>query len=180
MSEAEIKKNIKQLEKELSEQRRLLSQKENKGPHTVDVPEAFAEIFANVENKVGKHFDDIHFDPLSGEITVHGQRYILFRSDSMSFEFMEFIKERYADRSEKEAVSIGNNFLFDNAKVIGKKDALAFHDDLKLKEPVEKLAAGPVHFASITCSRSRKRKTRHPYLRKSDLRWSIPSFSSFR
>lgn len=60
---------------------------------------------------------------------------------------MEFIKNRYSDRPENEAITIGNNFLYDNGKVIGKKDALAFHESLNLVEPIEKLAAGPVHFA---------------------------------
>ena len=42
---------------------------------------------------------------------------------------------------------MGNNFLYDNAKVIGKKDAVAFHDRLDLKSAIEKLSAGPIHFA---------------------------------
>lgn len=147
MKKAEIKKKIKLLEKELFEQRRLLSISDDEGPATVIVPEGLAPLFGEIETKVEDHFNDFNFDPISGEITVHGQRYVLFRSDSMSYEFMDFIKERYSDRPEKEAISIGNNFLYDNSKVIGKNDALAFHKSLKLKEPIEKLSAGPVHFA---------------------------------
>ena len=116
-------------------------------PKTVNVPEGMSGLFGKVENDVNEYFNDFHYDPLSGEIVVHGQRYVLFRTDSMSHEFIDFIKERYKDVPENEAISIGNNFLFDNAKVIGKRDAIAFHEKLSLKDPLEKLAAGPVHFA---------------------------------
>jgi len=147
MNKTELKKKIKLLEKELFEQRKLLSQQDEQKPATAIVPDELSDLFGSIEKKVVEHFNDFNFDPVSGEITVHGQRYVLFRSDSMGYEFMDFIKERYADRPEKEAISIGNNFLYDNSKVIGKKDAVAFHKILKLKEPIEKLSAGPVHFA---------------------------------
>ena len=147
MKKAAIKKKIKALESELLEQRRLLIQEDGQRPATVIVPDSLSELFGGIEEKVEEHFTDFNYDPVSGEITAHGQRYILFRSDSMSYEFMDFIKERYSDRPEKEAESIGNNFLYDNAKVIGKKDAIAFHKSLDLKEPIEKLSAGPIHFA---------------------------------
>lgn len=147
MTKAEIKKKIKLLEKELLAHKRLLEQEDVERPQTVMVPDHFSDLFGAIEEKVDKHFDDFYFDPISGEITVQGERYVLFRSASMSYEFLDFIKERYSDRKESEAVSIGNNFLYDNAKVIGKNDANAFHPNLDLKDPVEKLSAGPVYFA---------------------------------
>ena len=147
MNKAAIIKKIKALENELLEQRRLLIKEDGQRPATVIVPDTFSEIFGAIEEKVAEHFTDFNYDPVSGEITVHGQRYILFRSDSMSYEFIDFIKERYSDRSEKEAESIGHNYLYDNSKVIGKKDSIAFNKSLTLKEPIEKLAAGPIHFA---------------------------------
>lgn len=147
MKKDAIRNKIKLLEKELLEQRRLLLKEDGQRPATVIVPKDISDLFAGIEEKVEKYFDDFHFDPISGEITVHGQRYVLLRTDSMSYEFMDFIKERYSDRPEKEAVSIANNFLYDNSKVIGKKDAVAFHEKLNLKSPIEKLSAGPIHFA---------------------------------
>jgi two-component sensor histidine kinase/predicted hydrocarbon binding protein len=111
------------------------------------VPEQIADIFHDVEKKVHEYFNHLHFDPCSGEITIDGERYLLLRSSSMSYEFIDFIKERYPDHTEQEAISIGHNFMHDNAKVIGKKDALAFHPKLDLMDPIDKLSAGPVHFA---------------------------------
>lgn len=116
-------------------------------PETVKVPDEVSGLFGEVEAKIRAYFNDIVMDPGSGEITVQGQRYVLLRSDSLSYEFLEFVKERYSDRPAYEAISIGNNFLYDNAKVIGKRDALAFHERLGLKDPIGKLAAGPIHFA---------------------------------
>jgi len=147
MNKVEIIKKIKILEKEIGKLKAELNDLKHDRPTTVTVPEAFSKVFAEVESKVDRYFDEFHFDPDSGEINVHGQRYVLFRTDSLSYEFIDLLKERYADRPENEAISIGNNFLYDNAKVIGKKDAIAFHQQLKLKDPVEKLSAGPIHFA---------------------------------
>lgn len=121
--------------------------KYSEGPETVHVPKDFEELFGQVEVKIREYFNDLMLDPKSGEITVEGQRYVLLRSDSLSYEFLDFVKERYSDRPMREAVSIGNNFLYDNAKVIGKKDAVAFHKKLGLEEPIMKLTAGPIHFA---------------------------------
>ena len=146
MKKSKLKNKINELEHEL----KLLKQKlylEESEPTTVIVPDQLNDPFFSIENKIRSYFSDLNIDPESGEITAQGQRYILLRSDSFSHEFLEFIIERYADRPLHEAISIGNNFLYDNAKVIGKKDALAFHDRLDLTAPIEKLSAGPIHFA---------------------------------
>ena len=115
MDRAEIEEKIRVLEAELSDLRKEL-RKDLVRPVTVSVPEQMEELFGGVEEKVSDYFKEFHFDPISGEITVYGERYVLFRSASMSYEFLNFIKERYADRPEKEAISIGNNFLYDNEK----------------------------------------------------------------
>lgn len=116
-------------------------------PQTVKVPDEISDLFLSAEKKVQNYFSRLFQDPRSGEITVEGERYVLLRSASLSVDFMEFILSRYNDKPASEAISIGNNFLYDNAKVIGKRDALAFHKKLHLKAPIDKLSAGPVHFA---------------------------------
>lgn len=146
MKQEAIKKKIDKLEKEL----KLLKQElylDKIDPSTVVVPEDLQSGFKNIEDKIRSYFSDLNIDPESGEITAQGQRYVLLRSDSLSHEFLDFIIERYADRPRHEAISIGNNFLYDNAKVIGTKDAVAFHSKLGLTAPIEKLSAGPIHFA---------------------------------
>lgn len=141
-----IQKRIDELEREL---RSLRNQKYHRTDHTlsVTVPEEVEPMFLDVERKVADYFNELQRDPESGEITIAGERYVLLRSASLSYEFVQFIKERYSDQPEDEAISIGNNFLYDNAKVIGKRDAIAFQRKLALASPIEKLSAGPVHFA---------------------------------
>lgn len=146
MPENELRYKIHALEAELKKLRKELHA-QTQGTRTVIVPDEVVGLFSEIEKKVEAYFDDVFFDPISGEITVHGERYVLFRAKSMSVDFIDFVKNRYKDRPEAEAIGIGNNFLYDNAKVIGKRDALAFHRSLKLEEPIQKLAAGPVHFA---------------------------------
>lgn len=146
MKKEALKKKIDQLEKELKLLKKELYMG-NSDPSTVFVPEDLQDAFKHIEDKIRHYFSDLNIDPESGEITAQGQRYVLLRSDSLSHEFIDFIVERYADRPKHEAISIGNNFLYDNAKVIGTRDAVAFHNKLGLSAPIEKLSAGPIHFA---------------------------------
>jgi uncharacterized protein (DUF362 family) len=46
-----------------------------------------------------------------------------------------------------EARSVAFGFLFDIAHAIGKADARSFFAKMGLKELIERLSAGPVHFA---------------------------------
>ncbi|MBD3636216.1 MAG: XylR N-terminal domain-containing protein [Crocinitomicaceae bacterium] len=114
---------------------------------TVFVPEHFQEIFANAEKNVRDYFKETIKSAENGEILINGERYLLIRSAALSYEFMDVFREFYSNRPEDEAIQIGNNFLFDIAHVLGKEDAKAFHKKMNLKDPVEKLSAGPVHFA---------------------------------
>ncbi len=124
--------------------RRLGDIKEAK---TTFVPKEFEPIFDVAEDKVAEYFKDLSISPKDGEIVIHGERYVLMRSASLSFEFFDLIRELYKTYSDEEAKRIGNNFLFDIAQVLGKKDAKAFQKKMNLEHPVEKLSAGPPHFA---------------------------------
>ncbi|MBI3237235.1 MAG: XylR N-terminal domain-containing protein [Flavobacteriia bacterium] len=114
---------------------------------TVIVPDEFAAIFEKAEKNVSDYFESLSIEPEQGEIIINNERYVLFKSSSLSYEFLDIIKELYSNRPLDEAIRIGNNFLFDIAHVLGKKDATSFHQRMNLVDPVEKLAAGPVHFA---------------------------------
>ena len=114
---------------------------------TVIVPEPFKEIFLQAEKNVRAYFANTQKTAENGEILINGERYVLFRSAALSYEFMDVFMELYSNRSKEEALRIGNNFLFDIAHVIGKKDAKDFHKKMNLTDPIQKLSAGPVHFA---------------------------------
>lgn len=114
---------------------------------TVIAPEPFTSIFDEAEELVADYFTEFLRNPEKAEIEINGERYILIRSASLSYEFLDIINELYKDEGVEQAQLIGHNFLFDISNVIGQKDAEAFHKRMNLTQPVSKLSAGPVHFA---------------------------------
>jgi two-component sensor histidine kinase/predicted hydrocarbon binding protein len=142
---AALKDEISMLKKEINRLNQQIGFDQVK--KTVLVPEAFREIFNKAEENVGKYFSDAYNSAEDGEISINGERYILIRSAALSYEFLDIIKEMYRSNGEEEAINIGNNFLFDIGHVLGNKDAKAFHEKMELTDPIQKLSAGPVHFA---------------------------------
>lgn len=139
---------LKELESLRAENTALKNQiNYSKAKKTVIVPEAFKAIFDIAEENVRRYFSKVQSDAEHGEITINGERYILFRAAAISYEFLDVFKELYSNNSEEEAIRIGNNFLFDIAHVLGKEDGKAFHKKMSLTDPLQKLSAGPVHFA---------------------------------
>ncbi len=69
------------------------------------------------------------------------------RAESLANEFFKNILRLYSDRPTQEAIKIGRNLLFDLAHLIGIEDAKNFHVKMKLKDPISKMSAGPIHFA---------------------------------
>ncbi len=119
----------------------------NKALNTVSVPDDFHHVFLNAQNYVRNYFSTFQRDPKKGLIKYSGERYILVRAASMSKEFFDMMALLYKDRGEKEARNLSFNFLFDIAHSIGKADAKSFFLKMKVSDPIEKLSAGPVHFA---------------------------------
>ena len=114
---------------------------------TVIVPEALQFLFDKAEANVGKYHKSLELNPENGTIEISGQRYLLLRASALSIEFLEGIMKYYRDRGEKEAMAIGKNILFDLAHLIGVEDAVNFKRLMSLKNPMDLLSAGPIHFA---------------------------------
>ena len=106
---------------------------------TAKVPEPFVPLFEEAEKVVRKYFDSMEMDPTKGIIKIGGDRYSLMRGDSVSTMFVEHMMTLMG---EEQAM----NFLYGFAKFIGQSDAQACHEKMDLKDPVQKLSAGPVHF----------------------------------
>lgn len=115
--------------------------------NTVNVPEDFYHVFLTAQNYVRNYFSSIERDPEKGLVKFSDERYILVRASSMSKEFFDMMTQLYQDRGEKEARTVAFNFLFDIAHSIGKADAKSFFSKMNVTDPIEKLSAGPVHFA---------------------------------
>lgn len=115
--------------------------------NTVKVPEDFYKVFLTAQRYVRNYFSTIEREPEKGLVKFSGERYILVRASSLSKEFFDMMTHLYKDRGEKEARTLAFNFLFDIAHSIGKADAKSFFKKMNVTDPVEKLSAGPVHFA---------------------------------
>ncbi|MCE5237198.1 response regulator [bacterium] len=111
------------------------------------MPDQFRPIFDVAQRHVAEYFADKQETPQQGTIEIGGERYVLVRAASMSVEFFDLVMALYADRGKAAAASIAASFLFDVAHAIGKADAKVFHQKMGLVDPIEKLSAGPVHFA---------------------------------
>jgi len=114
---------------------------------TVKVPEPFAPLFEKAQEYVSRYFSEKLESPSKGTIELFGQRYILVRAASMSVDFFETVTNLYRDFGEEEAVGMARSLLFDIAHAIGKMDARNFHQRMEVTDPIEKLSAGPIHFA---------------------------------
>jgi PAS domain S-box-containing protein len=114
---------------------------------TVRVPEPFEPLFLAAQEYVRKYFEQRSENLSQGTIEIAGERYILVRGASLSVDLFEIMKEHYRDAGEEEATNVARSFLFDIAHSIGKMDARCFHRKMGVKDPVEKLSAGPIHFA---------------------------------
>ena len=114
---------------------------------TVDVPEQYEPLFVQAERVVSSYFAGRSQDPARGTIEIGGERYILLRAASLTTEFFTMTRQLFEAGRELDADEFSRNILFDLAHAIGKSDAGSFHRKMKLNDPVERLSAGPVHFA---------------------------------
>ncbi len=139
----ELEKEVKRLKNEIS----LLQHTEFTKGQTVKVPKKFKPVFDKVQSVVGKYFSNLDHDPTHGTIEINDQRYLLVRASALSYEFFESFLKLYSNRPEEEAALIARNILFDIAHVIGMEDAKNFHKRMNLRDPISRVAAGPIYFA---------------------------------
>lgn len=115
-------------------------------PSTVRVPPALEPLFARAEAVVQAYFADRELSPERGTITISGERYVLVRAASLSVEFFGLVEELLGGQTAA-AHDFARNILFDLAHAVGRSDARNFHDRMGQTEAIERLSAGPVHFA---------------------------------
>lgn len=142
----ELKSKIKKLEKENILLRKGITSFLATGK-TVSTPKELEPLFDQAEQLVKSYFTSLKANPSEGRIEIQDERYVLLRASSLSVGFFNKIKDLYKDKGEAQSFTIGRNFLFDISHVLGIEDAKNFHEKMGLKEPIEKLSVGPVHFA---------------------------------
>lgn len=142
----EIESEIKRTEQRLSDLKKSLSEVSNH-KNVFSSPESFEELFLKVQDKFSDYFGEKTFHPTEGKIEINNERYILMRSSSISYDFFQGLMSLLEENGESSSFELAADMLFDIAHLIGKKDAKKYHDSLGLKDSLEKLSAGPVHFA---------------------------------
>jgi len=148
-----LRAELAALRRRVEEMERALQRPETEGGQdgterrVVEVPEELEETFRTAQDYVRKYFSRWEQDPTRARIEFSGERYILIRAASMSTEFFDLVSSLYRDRGPRNARLAAHGFLFDVAHALGKADAASFHERMGVTDPVEKLSAGPVHFA---------------------------------
>ncbi len=108
--------------------------------NTVKVPEAFVPLFEIADQYVGKLFQEFERDPSKGTIHIGGERYVLFRGESLFVALFDQLEKSFGREQAQE-------FIYNMARIIGKSDSKDFANNRGVTDPAEKLSAGPVHFA---------------------------------
>jgi len=114
---------------------------------TVHVPKELEPVFAKAEAAVAAYFRARKDDPTKGTIDIMDQRYVLVRAAALSVDFFLLVRRHFGEGNAKKADDFAQSLLFDLAHSIGQSDAKNFHSKMNLQDPIEKLSAGPVHFA---------------------------------
>ncbi|MCA9576582.1 MAG: response regulator [Sandaracinaceae bacterium] len=113
---------------------------------SVSVPPAFAPVFERAQEYVRQYFQELRQEPERGTIGVADERYVLVRARALSVEFVDVVRELYGSQGDQ-GTKVAREILFDLAHAMGMSDARVFAERLGVQDPVEKLSAGPVHFA---------------------------------
>ena len=107
---------------------------------SVRVPEAFRPPFEKAESYVEKLFSEMVMTPSEGAIRIGQQRYVLMRCESLYLSWFDALAETFGAETARE-------FIYNTAREIGRSDAADFCKRLGVTDGVERLSAGPVHFA---------------------------------
>lgn len=137
---------IKTIEKQLSEKKMKAAELAEE-TYSVEAPENFEPQFREIQKKIAAYFSSLEFDNVTGEIKVRDERYLLNRSSSLSYDFFQGLMTLLDENTGDGTFELAYDLLFDIAHIIGKKDAEKYADELGLETPIDKLSAGPVHFA---------------------------------
>jgi two-component system cell cycle sensor histidine kinase/response regulator CckA len=113
----------------------------------VRAPEQEQPLFDAVADRMRALFEKTDIDPARAMIAIDDERYLLVRASAFSIDFLDTLVQLYADRGEREALALARGFLFDIAHTIGIHDARMITAKMGLEEGIQKLTAGPIHFA---------------------------------
>ncbi|MEI8258449.1 MAG: V4R domain-containing protein [Deltaproteobacteria bacterium] len=104
------------------------------------MPAQFEPPFAAAEGFVEKLFASVDRRPEEGTIRVGGQRYVFMRCESLYLSWFDAMADAFGEETARD-------FIYNTAREIGRSDAADFSRRMKVESGIERLSAGPVHFA---------------------------------
>ncbi len=104
------------------------------------VPPELVPIFMKSEEMVSNFFNKIEPHPEKGRIEVGGERYMWVKATSLAISFRNTLEEVYGEKGT-------DQIIYKFGKAVGIQEAKEFHKKFGLKDPLERLAAGPVYFS---------------------------------
>jgi predicted hydrocarbon binding protein len=108
--------------------------------NTVSVPPHFNQPFEQAEDEVAKLFGQLNWRPYRGSIHVGKQRYVMIRAESLYHAWFQALAQTFGEE-------VAGEFIYNTAREIGRSDSASFSAERNVSSPVERLAAGPIHFA---------------------------------
>ncbi|MFO7949563.1 MAG: 4-vinyl reductase [Candidatus Fermentibacteraceae bacterium] len=108
-------------------------------PRFVECPEPFAGLFENAESILEPIFDQMDIDRQKGAITIGGERYVMYRGDSMAVALRKQL--------EKVLGASTPTIIYQFGKACGAADAGYIFEKTGVEDPAMRLAMGPVAFA---------------------------------
>lgn len=106
----------------------------------VGVPPDLVPVFEAAEERIKGFFDTIKAYPEKGRVEIGGTRFMWAQARGMALAFRETLTDIYGEKGAEQ-------ILYKFGHSLGSQEAKAFIERFKLKDPVEKLAAGPIYFA---------------------------------
>ena len=137
-----IESEIRRLQAEL-ERADLAS--DNQEPLVIAHAE-FSDLIAHTTEKVKSVHQQLQFNPESAEIVMAGERMVLMRAKSLSYDFIQALRKSY-EADQATADLLGFSILYDIGFILGKQDARSYQENAKPKDYLEHLVAGPINFA---------------------------------
>jgi predicted hydrocarbon binding protein len=104
------------------------------------VPPDLVDVFKSMEEGIRSFFSDTKLMPEIGKIEIGGTRFMWAQAKGLALSFRDTVTEIYGVRG-------GEQILYKFGHSLGSSEARSLHERFNLKEPIEKLAAGPVYFA---------------------------------
>ena len=107
---------------------------------SVKVPEGFEGPFLKAEQYVESLFSKLTRRPEQGALWVGEQRYVLVRCESLFLSWFDAMADTFGAETARE-------FIYNTAREIGRSDSEDSCRRLDVSDGIERLSAGPVHFA---------------------------------